>query len=180
MRDSVAILNRFKELLTPLTWTPSGGEPQPAFQRVELFGSSDLVEAFKELLLSQERIALVVYMGSDYETKKSSAEQTTTSRKLSVMVIVSDRVMGSAQKARFGSDVEPKNPGCLTLKDLIVEPLTGRILGNPDGVESSPINDDLIEVEDLKSKQPGRVGCVIEFEIKGGQIVKTTPPSTIR
>jgi hypothetical protein len=180
MRDTNSILNKFVELLTALTWTPEGGEAQPAFGEVKRFDEKDMATAFTQLYLSEARIALVIYGGEHFATEKGGVGELTIKRTLDVYVVVSDRVLGDHQQALYGSD---ENPGCMKLKDLAVPALAGRILPNPDGIESIPLNADMMTInapEEKKPKLPGRKACYIDFEIRGGVITVTTGPGPVR
>lgn len=172
MRATVAILNRVVTLLQAAQWTPDGGVPEAAFGEVAKFDSTDLAAAFRTLLMSGQRVAVVVYAGGQWEDA-SSQTQVVARRTLDVSVLVSDRVHGDRQAAIFGSGT---TPGALALKDLAVTTLTGRLLDNPDGVNCQPDTEDLLTIESTEKQQPGRVAALVEFFVVGG-ITRSTPSS---
>lgn len=166
MRPTVDILDRMVDLLEAAQWTPTGGQAEPAFGEVRRYSSTDLADAFKTMLMSQQRVALVIYSGGQWEDA-GSPRQVVSRRTLDVSVLVSDRVHGSHEQAVFGG---PSNPGALALKDIAADTLTGRLLPNPNGVDCLPTTEDLITIEETSKQQPGRVAALVEFFVAGGYL----------
>ncbi len=166
MRTTTDIVTALIAALQALTWTPTGGSPEPAFGRVARFDSTDLEAAFAELLLSEQRVALVIYLGDRYEPDIRGT--VAVRRVVDLAVLVSDRRIGKRQEAVYGTAT---NPGVLGLKDLVYPAVTGRLIPNPDGVDLEPTSAELIELQDRQTKtrnQPGRAVAVIEIVARGG------------
>lgn len=138
-----------------------------AFQRVELFDSENLVEAFAMLLMSEQRIAIVVPLTARWEAE--SQQRKLLSRRVQpIAVLVSDRVIGTRQVALYGND---KNQGAFALAALAVPFLTGQLLPNPAGVISLPTSESVLNLKrEDKQNLPGRSAVVLEFDCKGGWI----------
>jgi hypothetical protein len=158
-----AIANAIKTQLTAIQLPDKSG---PLFQRVELFDSENLLEAFQLLLISEQRLALIVPLDAHWETE-SSQRKLLTRRSLPVDILVSDRVLGNRTAALYGDD---NNLGAFALAALAVPSVSGQLLPNPSGVVSYPVNESVLIVKNKADKQnlPGRAAIAIELECKGG------------
>lgn len=167
---TVTILEAIKARLLDAKWTPEGGVEEAAFGEVHLFDGTDLVEAFTELIISKARVALVIYTGGRFEA--SGAGGSAGYRRMPVVsVVVSDRVLGRKRESIFGG---PTNPGAIRLMELAAAALTGRLINDPP-CDCRPVSDDLLVLEDLRTKQPGRHAALLELSLSGGLIEVPDP-----
>ncbi len=161
MRTTTEIIDALVAKLQALQWTPGSGPAEPAFQAVKRFDSTDLAAAFAELLVSQQRVALVVHTGDRFDDAGTGAGQVAVRRVTEVSLVLSDRVLGKRQAAIWGTAT---NPGCLPLKDLALTAVGGPLIAAPGAVDCVPVHAERLTVEDLKSKQPGREACLLDLE----------------
>jgi len=163
LRSTKAALDALLAAISVLVWAgPSGDEL--AFKRVELFDDLDLPEAFKRLLLTESRIALVIYSSDTFETQRAD-RQLTIHRKQELYVVFTDRVMGKRREALIGSE---SNPGLLALRDLVLPAIIGLLVPQPNGIVCAPTRGSLLQVEDTSTKMPGRLAYLLEIELQGG------------
>jgi len=139
-----------------------------AFQRVELFDSESLLEAFQLLVISEQRICLIVPLTEQWKTE-TSVRKILTRRTVNVALLISDRVLGNRNTALFG-DGTAATPGAHKLAALTLPLVTGQLLVNPGGVVCTPSHSDVIIVKNQKEKQnlPGRAAVALELECQGG------------
>src|SRR6266480_1046357 len=71
LRATKTALDAIVAAITALQW---GAPPAPAFARVELFDDLDLVEAFKRLLITESRIALVIYSDESFTSERDGRQ----------------------------------------------------------------------------------------------------------
>jgi hypothetical protein len=157
-----------------------------AFEKVELFDSEDLTEAFKFLTLVEQRVCLIVPLDEEFnaspgEGNGQAALKYLWRRMLPVIVICSDRVLGDRKASLFGIEPPDANatPGAFGLADLVLPAVSGLLLGNPNGVVCEPKMTSVLTVKDMEKKLPGRVAVGIEFECRGGRLETTLPKGPI-
>lgn len=144
---------------------------QPAFDRVEIFDLPDYLNAMQRLALNQERTALVIWTGDEFETNRETIVLTT--RRISNFdIFVSERNLANPVAATTG-DPEKYLPGVMGLRDLVIPALTGQILASdaeagkeliylaPAGVERA-----ILSSED-KQKFPARQILILNFTAAG-------------
>lgn len=173
MRNTIDLLGAAVVALEAAIWPVPDGTEQPAFAAVKLWDSTDLEQALTELLLSNSRVAFVVFLDESWRDQ-SSAREISVHRQISFSVLVSDRQIGNHYQAVFGG---ASNPGAITLKDIVISALTGRLVQNPDGIDVVPVRATPLVVQ--QDDQPGRVAYEIEFQARGGWINKTTGPGPV-
>ncbi len=165
MIPTLQILNAIKGRLEEVQWTPPGGSPESAFGEVRLFDSTELVEAFAQLILSKSRVALVIYTGGRW-SPMGAMGSVGVRRIADVTVVCSDRVLGNKTEALFGSQ---SNPGAIALMELAAVALNARLISDPP-CDSRPTGDDMLSLKDARTTQPGRFAALLELEITGGLI----------
>jgi len=138
----------------------------PAFERVELFDSDQLPEAFTALLISEQRVCVVVPLDERFETVMDQ-RKLTVKRVLPVAILISDRVMGDRKAALWG---DASTAGADALKELVLTAVTGLLLPNPGGVLCEPVNVTVMTVRDTEKDMPGRVAVALEVNCRGGII----------
>ena len=141
-----------------------------AFQRVEMFDSESLLEAFQMLLISEQRICLIVPLTENWQTEVQT-RKLITRRTVNFALIISDRIIGKRSTALYG-DGTAATPGAHKLVAFTLPQVTGQLLPNPNGVVSTPKLADVMIVKNEKEKQdlPGRAAVMLELECKGGWI----------
>jgi hypothetical protein len=146
----------------------------PAFQRIELFDSESLLEAFQLLTISEQRICIIVPMTDHFETDVKTRNLISL-RITPFVLLISDRVMGNRTAALYG---DAKTPGAFKLTALTIPFVTGQLIANPNGVVSYPTSSDVVIVKNEKEKQnlPGRAAVALELDCKGGWIEAALGP----
>lgn len=171
MRATADIITALVAAMNTAQWTPEGGDPEPAFAVVKPFDSTDLPAAFAELLVTEQRVALIVYTGDDFEDANSGPGQVEVRRAAQISILVSDRVLGKRQEAIFGSAT---HPGALRLKDIALAAVAGPLCAQPEAVDCRPVHAEPLILEDLKKKQPGRVAYLVDLECSD-QVAESFP-----
>lgn len=143
-----------------------------AFQRVELFDSESLTDAFQQLLVSEQRICLIVPLAEHWETEVKQPK-ILSRRTVPFALLISDRVIGHRNDALFGT---ANNPGAYKLEALTLPAVIGQLLPNPNGVICTPTGSDVMIVKSEKEKanHPGRAAIALELECRGGWLETKT------
>jgi len=173
MISTTTIVDAVVRALEAMRYTPdSGGGAQPLFGEVKRYSSTDIEAAFRALLVSSQRAAVVVFSGSEFsELLVGTGRRSARTTKLSI--VVTDRVVGQGDAAVFGSD---DTPGACGLADAVCEELIGRVIANPDGVDLVPRSvDTALLADDSKKTLKARSVCVIEFDAHGGTVASPLP-----
>jgi len=162
MRATQEILDELVARLQAVTWTPAGGSAEPAFQVVKLYDLTDIEAAFQELLVTKQRVCLVIYAGTRYPDAGEGPGQVARRRVTEVTLLLSDRVHGGRQAAMFGGD---NNPGAVKLLDRVIQELPGPLFDEVAGaVDCAPVNASVLDIEDLKKTHPGRVAAQLDLD----------------
>lgn len=135
-----------------------------AFEVVERFAETNIVEALQKLVLNRSRGAFVVFDRHAWEAERNGT-QARYRRTTAIAVLFTDRVVGDYDEALYGND---KTPGAILLSELAVPALSGLLLPNPAGVELVPTSEDPAIVEIDQKKLPGRAVVSASFEARGG------------
>jgi len=149
-----------------------------AFQRVEFFDCEKLADAFQYLLITEQRVCVVVPLEERFSTI-SKQPLLQIKRRLPVLLMISDRVIGSSNRkvALLGNDT---TPGAQGLVDLTLPAVTGAIIANPSGVLCIPIDSTIMTIAAKdQAKLPGRLCICLELECTGGLITTNTGPGGI-
>lgn len=186
LRPIAEILAAVLERVTAVTWTnPGTGGAEPAFATVKPFVGTDLNKALVTLLTTQTRGAYVVFDGSSWEDERSG-EEIRLRRTARLWVVVSDKALGDYVTALYGTALlgqgvrnpnAAPTPGALGLADLLVEPLVGQLLPNPQGVRLFIQREDPALVEVDQVQMPGRAAVAVEFLAQGGWLTKESEDS---
>ena len=167
-QPTTAILNALVALLENLQVTIGAAAPVPAFERVELFDSESLLEAFQLLTISEKRICLVVVLNEQFKTVNRGQTMIST-RELPVALLIGDRQMGNRVAALYGNST---TPGAYGLMELVLPVVTGMLLAPPNGVTCEPVSCTVLIVKSQKEKQnlPGRAAVALELHCSGGNL----------
>lgn len=180
-QPTAAIVNKLMALVQAITWTPGGTGTQAvaAFDRVALFDSEDLVEAFRYVLITEQRVCVIVPMPEQFESV-FQVRKLTVKRALPVMLLVSDRVLGNRTQALWG-DVQPDGtattPGAMGLAEMVLPAVAGLILAAPAAVIGEPKSLTVLRVKDTEKDLPARVCAGLELECRGGYVEATDLPA---
>lgn len=159
MLTAASILQTVATALQGLQW-----QGAPAFADVRLYDTSDLPRACTELLLSGERLAMVIYGGGAWSDVGLDATSTTVSRVLTFSVLVTDTVTGDGPAGVYGGD---DNPGVLWLQEQVVAALLVQIGDDVEHTRLLPTKDSLVTISPEDNSQPGRKAGVVEFVSEG-------------
>jgi len=184
MRGAGEIVKTIRRTVMALQFSPGqyGSPPDtglPMFDRVELFDSEQLTEAFRYVLITEQRVCVVVPLDEHYESVITK-QKLMVKRMLPVALLISDRVLGSRQEALYGNE---DTPGAIRLADLTRPAVTGLVFapgsdGLP-GVLAEPIRCGVMAVRDTEGDLPSRVGMALELECKGGYLETPLPVAPI-
>jgi len=158
-KTTVEIVTALTAGLTAVQWS---GEA--AFQSVRRFDSDDLERAFRELLLYQQRIALVIPLGETFESEARGA-QLLIRRVRPFGLLLSDRVLGKREESVFGGAT---TPGAYGLLEAALPAVVGQIIDNPNGVRSDPTSAQPLTLVDAEHQLPARAAVLLELECRGG------------
>jgi hypothetical protein len=176
MRSAVEIVDAVVTRLQTAQWKPTDGPLEGAFQRVERFDVSNLGEGLEALILNQDRFALVIWVGEDFEQAVVRGNQPVSQRQTRLIVMVSDRVIGDRRAAVFGSNT---HPGALKLRELALAAVCGYLIENPNGVYAHPVMSEPVFVESERGNLPGRSCVSMEFKCDGGWLFGERGPGPI-
>lgn len=139
------------------------------FERVELFDSERLEDAFRYLTIAEKRVCVVVPLVEEFETVINAQQRKIlVQRRLPVIVLCSDRLMGDRKGALYGTTGAAATPGAYALADLVLPAVTGQLLANPGAVVSVPKTLSPITVKDTEKTLAGRVTVGLELDCTGG------------
>ncbi|KAB2673892.1 MAG: hypothetical protein DVB31_02935 [Verrucomicrobia bacterium] len=162
-----AVLQALKAAVAAIQWTPTDGDAEAAFAKVEIYDLRDVYTALKELIAAQSRVALLVFDSASFETfHEGRDERARQVRK--VYVVVADRNWGDRRKAWLG---DATNPGAYELADLVVEQLRGpladvdQVYLRPTGIEPMMITGQ------ERQNQVGRATVLVPIDVVGGEIL---------
>jgi hypothetical protein len=176
LRATKDALDAIVTTLRALQWDPVGAAPpQNAFARVELFDDLDLAEAFKQLIMSESRIALVIFSDEPFTTEKNG-RQLIIHRQHRLWIVFTDRVVGKRMDALMGGAT---NPGLLVLRDLVLPAISGLTLTSAQKVSCTPLDGSLLRVEGTDKTSPGRLAYSLEVQLDGGYMLVDTGRSPI-
>ena len=175
-RSVTEILSALKSALESAQWTPAGGGPVAAFQKVKLFDLAQLADAFSELLVSEQRVCLLVPDAEKFESALQGNTRLLIKRTLPVALLLSDRVVGDRQQALHGAEASGGSvavAGAFPLQEIALAAVTGQLLPNPKGVVCRPVTATVLDVQDTKRKMPGRACIELDVECTGGTLDAT-------
>ena len=172
-RSTTEVLTALKTALEVARWTPEGGSPTVAFQKVKLFDLAQLDDAFSELLMSEQRVCLLVPDAERFESALQGSTRLLIKRTLPVALLISDRVVADRQAAlhgMVGTGSMPAVAGAFPLQEIALAAVTGQLLPTPRGVVCKPVTATVLDVQDTKKKMPGRACVELDVECTGGTL----------
>ncbi|MCX8090595.1 MAG: hypothetical protein N3I86_06605 [Verrucomicrobiae bacterium] len=173
-RSTPEILEALKARLTAATWQPPGGGPaEQAFEQVALYDLTDLESAFRDLLASKRRVAFLVPTGETF-AEAARGRMALYTRRLTVSLLISDRVHGKRLEALYGSAT---TPGAEGLKELALTVVCGQLFEPPAGVLCKPLAAVPLQIEDNTRALPGRAAIELQLELTGGVVSAPVLPA---
>lgn len=167
LRDTKTILDAILERLREVTL--SDEEDALAFERVELFDLADWEDALRRLAANQQRSAIVIWAGEDWEHQRETTALT-SNRTQSFELMISERRLDAPVAALTGDD---RSPGVVGLKDRVTAAITGILLeeseeGAQDAVYLTvqTIQRGVLSTDD-KKKDPGRQVLILSVQSAG-------------
>ncbi len=166
MLATPTILSTLVTDLESVTWTPGGGAPEAAFQAVELWRSKDLIDAFKDLLINRhDRVCIVVWTSTAFGPLRGGAIPV-LERKITVTLVMSDRILGDISGSRYGTAT---HPGVLGLLDAVSWQMLGshgttgeKWFWIPRNAETMSISD---ETQNLPSREVIWLDCELNLKL---------------
>lgn len=170
MRSAAGII---AELTTQLAAVKLADDTTPAFQRIERFDVESLTEAFRLLLISEQRVCVIVALDEQYESVLEN-RKLLVKRLQPIVLLISDRVLGDRDKALWGDPEDASNPGAYALAALALPAVTGQLLAAAPGlgaVVSAPASASPIFLQDDDQQNlPGRAAVALELHCRGGTL----------
>lgn len=169
--DALAIQLRALTLDVPDPNNP--GQNLPAFQNLQIFDFMSLTEAFRYLIISEQRVAVVIFTGMHFEEKLTSSMLFSKCIE-KVSILVSDRRLGDRIKALQGDPNDNTVPGAWALAKLTCAAVTGQLITGSEGlsnVVSRPAG--MVEVflkDDDRQELPGRSAIALDLQIDNGNL----------
>jgi hypothetical protein len=149
----------------------TGQISEAAFGRVELFDSEDLTAAFQFLLITEQRVCVIVPLDAKFE-QVFQVRKLTSKRNAPIALLCSDRVLGDRKAALWGRS-EPDGVtehGAMFLAELTLPACAGLLLPNPKGVVCEPQDYSVLTIRDTDQDQQSRVCVAVDLECKGGYL----------
>lgn len=163
---TLTIMNRLKERLESL----KAPDQSPLFEMVRLYDSADLMKAFADALVTQERrLCFIIPAKHTYERKSDGNKiHVTKTAQFALLICDTDRETG--QDAVFGG---PDNIGVIGLSDQTIEDITGAQLDLPHVcIEPVEGDDILVYNEQQQPSDSGRKGWFQIIQTKAGTSTK--------
>lgn len=149
------------------------------FQRIETFDIESLTDAFKILMLGEQRICVIVMLDETFEATIEQPKLFVT-RQQPVALLISDRDLGDRVKALWGDPADATVPGAFALAEFVLPQVTGQLISaqpGKGGVLSEPKNlYSLFLTEEDRKELPGRAAVSLELLCRGGTLETTTDP----
>lgn len=136
---------------------------KPAFEQVKIYDLLDLKKALEELLVTKNRVCLLIPGGEEWDRNIHGA-QLICHQTRQVTLLMADRNYTDRLKAMLG---DLQTPGVFTLSAHVLPAVCGRLADRSFVVE--PDNGELFALEgDDRANNPGRICWRQELAIKGG------------
>ncbi len=151
----------------------------PAFQQIERFDVESLTEAFRLLLVSKQRICVIVALDEQFNPELESGKLV-ISRMIPIVLLISDRVLKSRKMALWGDPANANAPGAFALSEIALPAVTGQLIDaevGAAGIISQPTVCQSIFLKDDEQKDhPGRAAVSLELHCTGGTLEAAVGP----
>lgn len=159
MATTKQVTDAIATVLKEIQW-----EGRQAFQRVETTDLDDLIQAMQELMVFQDRFALIIPGSREFQTTLKGTEQH-VQRQMNLDVVITDRNAGDRTKSFKGSNT---NPGTSALADLVINALIGKLLN---GAFITPTDGDQFSIGIEENPTVNRAAYRQGFRVIGGSIL---------
>ncbi len=163
---TVAILECLKKALLAIQVGDTGSEV-PLFDSVEIYPNKGLAAALRDLVITKQRVCLVVPLGQRYTHKETGVGSILAKRYLEVDLLIADRAVAKAGiQALTGG---PHNLGVLEMSDAVIDGISGKEMSAyggvipADGAQLEIANKDALEM-------PGRIAWAQSIMIPSGTV----------
>jgi hypothetical protein len=163
------------------------GDPQnpgtalKAFDRIELFDVESLTDAFRLLIISEQRVCVIIMLDEQLTTQISEQKILTT-RMVPIALLISDRNLGDRVKALWGDPLDPTVQGAFALEKLARAAVVGQLLDSDSARGktkvislAASVNSIFLKDED-KKELPGRAAVMLELNVSGGTLTARIGP----
>lgn len=177
-QTNAAIINALVAAVQGVVWQ-AGPPAVPAFERVEFFDVEKLAEAFQFLLITEQRVCVIVPLEERFSSAINSPGKLVVTRELPVVLMISDRVFGDKKRqvALLGDNT---TPGAQGLMELTLPSVTGMLLqpaNGASGIKCIPRSAVVMTVAGKEqAKLPGRLCMAVELECTGGTLTAGVGP----
>jgi len=162
---------------------PVTGQPLPAFNRIELFDVESLTDAFRLLIISEQRVCIILMLDEQLTTQIEEQKLLVT-RMQPIALLISDRRLGDRVKALFGDAADPTVPGAFALEKIARPAVTGKLLESDPNTGKTKVisvpaamNSIFLKDED-KQELPGRAAVMLELHCSGGTLIARIGPGS--
>ena len=171
---TLSILSALKTAIAainlPSSYAAIAGYPK-AFPAVEIYAQENLMKAFDDLLIVEDRACFIIPGGDTHDSARDGAV-VKTARASEVHLLLTDRDYNRAQAELVGG---AEAPGVIALKDILIDALIWKNL-SIHGVLLLPTTGDPMALSDKdKENAPGRAAWVQTFTTNAGSMKSTTP-----
>lgn len=166
---TLSVLNALKAALValqlPSTYSAIADYPK-AFTTVEFYRNENLIKAFEDMFIFDNRVAIIVPAG-DTDEAKLNGRILEVRRVSEFVILIADRDYSKSRSELIGSS---DTPGVITLKDLVAQQLTGATL-NLHGVMLTPTGGEPLHLtESDQENAPGRDCWALTFNTSAGRM----------
>ncbi len=169
--ETITIMEALKARLASLPLDESGGEER-LFEVVEYYGAHDLVEALQELIVTKQRVALIVPQGWDHDNQRDGVSMRSV-RKTNFDVFFADRAF--VKKTGAGLVGGEKNVGIIAMADRVVANLSAAPFALPELVFEPEDGAPIVLTKDEKKAAPGREAWAQSFSCYAGEVRSAVP-----
>lgn len=135
-----------------------------AFTAVEIYKAEDLLKAFDDLYVQEDRACFIIPGGDTHDSHRDGAV-VKSSRITEVHLLLTDRDYNRDQAELVGG---AEAPGVIALKELLIDSLFGKNL-NIHGVYLVPSSGDVMVLNSKEQENaPGRAGWIQTFTTTAG------------
>jgi hypothetical protein len=171
---TISILSALKTAIAainlPASYSAIAGYPK-AFTAVEIYAQEDLLKAFEDLYLQDDRACFIIPGGDAHENVRDG-RVVSSDRDTEIHLLFSDRDYNREQAELVGG---AEAPGVIVLKDLLINSLYGKNLGVAGVFLIPTTGDPLILRKQEQEDAPGRAAWAQSFTTTAGSMKASIP-----
>jgi len=163
---TMRLLESLKKALEGLQIGDAGSE-EALFSSVAIYPNKGLAAALRDLVLTKDRVCLIVPLGYKYTHNETGAGTILAKRYLEVDLLIADRAIAKGGiEALTGG---PRNIGIMEMSDATVDGISGKAMSAYGGV--IPSDGAQLEIANKDAQDmPGRIAWVQSLLIPGGTV----------